>query len=385
MPLNFPSVFLRLFIALLWLAPVWAGPHYVLVIGIDGFRQDYAEKFQAKNLLALRDRGAGVRVRPYFPSSTFPNFYSMATGLRPDEHGIVAMNFYDRTLRTLWSYRTNADDGRFYGGSPWWNHVRTGAYFWPGSAAAIGGKRPWQSFPYDPKTTHEEKIKTVLGWFALPEAERPQLSLVYFADVDQAGHAFGPDSPEMRAAVEKVDAAVGALVAGVAKSGLPVDIVVVSDHGMMAVKKTIDLSTELNYRGFMSANDLSMVMLYNDDPQRRKDIYKRLRHRSKDYRVIKRDNLPRGWYYNGNPRIGDLLIIPNGPYIVYLRADEKSPPVPELKGMHGYDPGKYHDMNGICYAAGPQIKKGENLKVRKSSDVYGLIERLLGTSTPPRR
>ena len=367
------------------LAPLLAENRTVLLIGVDGFRYDYADQYQARNLLALRGKGAGVRTRSMMPSSTFPNFYSMATGLSPDRHGIVAMHFYDRGMRARFDYNVNGDDGRFYRGDPIWNRVKTGVYFWPGSAAEINGKRPWQWFPYNAKTTHEEKIKTVLGWLALPEAERPRLAMIYFADVDEAAHRYGVESAETRAAVQKVDESVGRLLEEAGKAAPGVDVVVVSDHGMIDVNTSVDLAKEANLEGFTVGGEFSMLMLYHPEPRRVQEVYLRLRNHDQRYKIIQRRNLPSPMSQDLLGRIGDLVIVPTKrPLLLY--ADIKPPQRPRSlpKAMHGYNP-KMKEMRGICYAAGPHVKRRDVRAVKTTADVNRLIEKLLELPAAPRR
>ena len=68
---------------------------YVVMVSLDGFRYDYARKYGAKHLLALGAQGAAATqgMIPSYPSLTFPNHYTLVTGLYPEHHGIVANNF----------------------------------------------------------------------------------------------------------------------------------------------------------------------------------------------------------------------------------------------------------------------------------------------------
>jgi len=373
------------FLLLSFLFPLLAETRTVLWIGVDGFRHDYADIYQAKNLLALRGRGAGARTRPVTPSSTFPNFYSMVTGLTPDQHGIVAMHFYDRSMRARFDYNVNSDDGRFYRGNPLWNRVKTGTYFWPGSSAEIGGARPWRWFPYDSKTSHEEKIKTVLSWLALPEAERPRLAMVYFADVDVASHTYGVGTEETRAAVQKVDASIGRLVEEALKVLPSLDIVVVSDHGMIDVKESVDLAKEVNLDGFTVGGEFSMLMLYNSEPRRVEEVYLRLRNHDPRYKVVRRRNLPSPMSQDLLGRIGDLVVVPTKkPILLYANLKPDQPERSLPKAMHGYN-SKMSEMRGICYAAGPHVKGRDVHGVKNTADVNRLIEKLLELPATPRR
>lgn len=359
----------------------------VLVIALDGFRHDYAERDGALNLLSLAREGASVREwTPVFPSTTFPNFHSMATGLVPARHGLVAMVFRDRARRRDFSYLRNAAEGVWYGGRPIWEAaeaqgVITATYFWPGAEAGVNGKYPSYFKRYDPRATHEERIGQVLEWFRLPAGERPGLAIVYFSDVDAMGHAHGPDSPELRAAVARVDQAVGAIVQGVRALRPDVNIIVVSDHGMSAVDQVIDFTRDADLRDCRAANEAPMTMLYCADPE---SVRAQLLSQPRAYTVERRGELPTHLEYSGSERIGDLIVRPRGPSILYALppADPNAKAVPPLKGMHGYDPKSNRDMLGILVAAGPSFRPGARVGVARTVDLHPLLGELLGIKLP---
>lgn len=359
----------------------------VLVIALDGFRHDYAARDGARNLLALEGEGASVREwSPVFPSTTFPNFHSMATGLLPARHGLVAMAFRDRALGRGFSYLRNAAEGFWYGGRPIWEiaegqGILAAAYFWPGTEAGINGRYPSYFKRYNPRATHAERIGQVLGWFRLPEAERPGLAIVYFADVDAMGHAHGPDSAEVRTAVKQADETVGEIVRGVRALRPDVNIIVVSDHGMSAVDRVIDFTGDADLRGCRAANEAPMTMLYCEEPER---VRAELLSKPRLYTVERRGELPAHLEYTGHGRIGDLIIRPRGPSIVYAlpAGDPDAKQVPPLKGMHGYDPSANREMLGILIAAGPAFRAGARVENARTIDLYLLLGHLLGLKLP---
>ena len=359
----------------------------VLVIALDGFRHDYAARDGAANLLALAREGAAVQNWvPVFPSTTFPNFHAMATGLVPARHGLVAMVFRDPETGRSFSYQENSREGFWYGGKPIWQlaeeqGVLAATYFWPGTDAGVNGKYPSYFKRYDPRATHAERIAQVLDWFRLPAAERPGLAIVYFSDVDAMGHAHGPDSPEVRAAVARVDAAVGEIVRGVRALRPDVNILAVSDHGMSAVDRVIDFSRDADLSGCRAANEAPMTMLYCADPER---VRAELLSQPRPYTVERRGELPAHLSFSGNARIGDLIIRPKGPSIVYALppGDPRAKPVPPLKGMHGYDPAANPEMRGILIAAGPAFRPGARAAGARTVDLYPLLGELLGLSLP---
>lgn len=369
-------------------AAAWAAPPPpVLVIALDAFRYDFAGREKAVHILALKNEGASAEAMiPSFPSTTFPNFHAMATGLEPSRHGLVAMMFYDRALKRGFQYTRNASEGQWYGGKPIWllaeeQGVRAATFFWPGTDAAIGGKRPTFYKKYDGRVSHQERIAQVLEWLGMKQGERPGLIIVYFSDVDSAGHRFGPDAPETKAAIARVDASVGELVRKARAIRPGANIVLLSDHGQIAVERTLDLTPRANFAGCRAANEAPMTMLYCQDPER---VRAELLKNAPEVNVWRRAETPEHLHYRGNPRIGDLVITPKRPWIVFVTppGDADAKPVPALKGMHGYDPRQYPEMRGILIGAGPAFRRGAVIAPARNVDVYVLLARLLGLKPP---
>jgi len=359
----------------------------LLVIALDGFRHDFAERDQAPAILAFKHGGASVEgLIPAFPSTTFPNFHTMATGLYPEHHGLVAMMFYDRSKLRAFQYTRNSSEGEWYGGMPIWllaeaKGIRTATFFWPGTDAAIQGRNPTYFRKYDGRVPHGERIRQVVDWFKLPESERPGLVIVYFSDVDSSGHRLGPDAEETRAAIHKVDASVGELVRSVRAIQPSANIVVLSDHGQIAVQNNIDLTPRADLSGCRAANEAPMTMLYCADPER---VRAELVKNAPDVMVWRRAEVPEHLHYRDNPRIGDLVIVPRSPSIVYAvpPGDPDAKPVPALKGMHGYDPDKYPEMRGILIGSGPAFRIGATVPPARTVDVFALLCRLLEIQPP---
>ena len=371
-------------------APTQRHKPYVLLIGLDGFRFDYAERYGAKNLLALRARGASAgALIPSYPSLTFPNFYTLATGLSPERHGIVGNRFWDPERKQEFYFRNDQSDGSWYGGTPIWvlaeqQGMRTAAYFWPGTSAPIQGTLPTFFHEYNPAITREERIRQVLEWFHLPQERRPHLVIAYFSEVDSAGHQHGPDSLETQRAVEELDRSLGQLWKGLERVQPAVNVVVVSDHGMMACGPFVDITEHADFSRFKVVNDTVHVMLYSADHTLVERTYRALRGRSNLYQVWRRNETPAHLRFRRNRRIGDLVIMSNGPHLLSVRSGSR-PPDPARsgpKGMHGWDPKRFPLMQGIFYATGPQIRPGVRLPAIRATDVFPLLSSLLDL-TPP--
>lgn len=365
-------------------------PAYILLIGIDGLRHDYAELYNAPNLLGLKAQGSGTNhLIPRFPSSTFPNFYSMATGVEPQAHGIVGMHFYDPARGRDFDFRRDGRDGSWYGATPIWvaaerRGIRTASYFWVGTDALIQGVRPTYYHEYDSATSHQQRIDQILEWFALPETERPHLVTLYFSDVDTAGHLFGPESEETREAVLAVDSSLGVLFRALESVRPAVNVIIVSDHGMAAVERVIQIGADSELAGFHIANESSHVMLYPQNGASVDAAYKSLARDTPEYTVYRRQDTPRDLCFSDNPRIGDIVIIANGPYILHARdagvAEDEGLPGEWPKGWHGYDPRTMPEMHAVFYAYGPRIRPGIRLDTLRNTAVHGLLLALLNLS-----
>lgn len=364
--------------------PEQIGKHYLVLVSIDGFRYDYAKLYGAPHLDAMAKDGATAPegMLPSYPSVTFPNHYTIVTGLYPEHHGIVAMSFYDPARKQRYAFNDPAavTDGSWYGGVPLWSlaerqGMRAACFFWPGSEAEIAGKRPSYYLKYDGTVPDDERVQQVVDWLKLPEQKRPHFITLYFGEVDHAGHKYGPDAPETRAAVRHVDDEIGRLREKLARLHLPIDIVVVSDHGMAKVDGgPIDLDQYADFSGVQSAGTL----LYPDSDAGAARLYAKLRIVSDKFQVYRRARVPADLHYSSNARIGDPVIIATGPYAIRVHAGDRDPE----KGAHGYDPRIVPEMRAIFYAEGPDIRAGVRLKPFENVNLYPFLAEILGLDAP---
>jgi alkaline phosphatase D len=364
--------------------------HYVVLVSLDGFRYDYARKYGAKHLLGIAARGASVPegMIPAYPSLTFPNHYTLVTGLYPEHHGIVGNQFYDPARKERYSYsdsKTNAD-GSWYGGTPLWSlaekqGMRSACFFWPGSEAEIAGERPTYYLHFDNQYPDEKRIDQVIAWLKLPPEQRPHFITLYYANVDHAGHEFGPDAPQTAEAVKHVDELMGTLEEDLKALHLPVDLVIVSDHGMEKIQGGwIDLDK------YAPLGDLVTVgqYLYAPTEEAANAAYQKLKAADAAFMVYRRANVPAELHFNSNPREGDPIIVARGPYAIRAHAppvdrEDKAPTV----GNHGFDPTMMPTMKAVFYAEGPDIRAGVKLKPFENVNVYPLLVKLLGLDSPP--
>lgn len=365
----------RIGLLLLFLLP-WTGLQAappLLVIALDGFRHDSLERAPALVELA-REGARAERMIPVFPSTTFPNFHSMATGLRPRGHGLAGMQFIDPPTGRRFDYMKNAREASWYGGVPFWQiaedaGIRTAAFFWVATEAGVNGRFPTDFRNYDSAVSHEERIQTAVDWLK----QGFGLVMVYFSDVDSAGHRHGPDSPEVAAAIAKVNESVKQLAQFSLMARPDLNILIVSDHGMSRVEGVVDLSAEAGFTGCRSANEGPFTRIYCRDKSRVDAIEEQLKRSRKASLTFRR----------GEGREGDLLILPTRPLITNVSVPgDDAPTVPPLKGMHGYDPESNPEMHGILIGYGPAFRAGAKIAAARNEDVFAAVLKALGLPTP---
>jgi alkaline phosphatase D len=371
---------------------------YVILISFDGFRYDYAEKFDAPFFKSLRKRGAWAEgLIPSFPSKTFPNHYSIITGLYPGHHGLVDNNFYDPEREEFYAMKDlkRKNDPYYYGGVPLWrlarqHGIKTASFFWVGSELPQTDLHPDFYYPYDESIPDTTRIQQVINWLNLPEKERPHFITLYFSSPDHEGHTYGPSSEETKKAVLRSDYILEQLVKGLQRIDLPVNVVIVSDHGMEELKQQADtyifLDEILNRKdtSIKVANGGTQAHIYIKDVNKRESIFKSLKASEKNFMVYKQADFPKRWHYN-TPRSGDLLITANpGSYIVDQERKKflSSIKPGTLFGAHGYDPQRLRSMMGIFYALGPDIAEGKSIAPFENIHVYPFIASLLKLPTP---
>jgi predicted AlkP superfamily pyrophosphatase or phosphodiesterase len=364
--------------------------HYVILISLDGFRWDYARRYGAPHLLQLGIKGASAPegMLPSYPSLTFPNHISIVTGLYPEHHGIIANSFWDPVREQTYVYTKpqSNSDGSWYDGTPLWvlaeeQGMRSACLFWPGSEAEIQGKRPSYYLHFDDKLDDEKRVEQVVDWLKLPPELRPHFITLYYANVDHAGHNYGPDSEEVRAAVHHVDTMVGDLQTKVAALHLPVDLVVVADHGMVAVQgNPVTLSDYADLSQFHTEGSL----LYAKPDADVQETYEEfLAHPDPRFKIYRRAEVPRYLHFDSNPREGDPVIVPNGPFT--LRAQTSSSETSSAdkhRGAHGFDARRMPEMKAIFFAGGPDIRAGVQLKPFENVNIYPFIAEILGLQPP---
>ncbi|MFH2203819.1 MAG: ectonucleotide pyrophosphatase/phosphodiesterase [Elusimicrobiota bacterium] len=371
-----------------WNAPEHLDKPYVVLVSIDGYRHDYTDRFKPKHLRRLRKNGSSAAALiPVFPSKTFPNHYGIATGLYPERHGIVGNRFHAPDLKKDFSLadRTSVEDGRFYGGLPLWSaagkaQMVSAVYFWPGSEAEIAGFRPSRYLRYKAATPDSERVDQALEWLRLPARKRPHLVCLYFSGVDRQGHTYGTASKELKEAVLDVDTQIGRLMDGLKQTGLPVNLIVLSDHGMLDLdpKDSIFVNNITDLTGAKVFPSREVFTIHSDDAKKRDQMYADLSAYAKHYRVYRREDIPQRLHYR-SPRAGDILVEADPPYSLAMYATTMPAKSP---ASHGYDPDLSPEMRGIFYAQGPLFREETRIEAVRNIHVYPLVLRLLGLEIP---
>jgi predicted AlkP superfamily pyrophosphatase or phosphodiesterase len=362
--------------------------HYVVLVSLDGLRFDYPRRYGAPNLLKMGAKGASAPegMFPAYPSLTFPNHITIVTGLYPEHHGIVANSFWDpaRDQTYVYTKPQSNGDGSWYSGTPLWvlaeqQGMRSACLFWPGSEAEIQAKRPSYYLHFDDKLDDERRVDQVVAWLKLPAELRPHFITLYYANVDHAGHNYGPDSDEVRAAVHHVDAMVGDLRTKVGALRLPIDFVVVADHGMVKLQGgPVTLSDFADLSDFHTDGSL----LYpNPDADVQETYEEFLTHPDARFKIYRRADLPAYLHFNSNPRAGDPVIVPNGPFTIRANSSDAEGATKHLGG-HGFNPRTMPEMKAIFFAAGPDVRPGVQLKPFENVNIYPFIAEILGLKAP---
>ncbi len=377
--------------AALWLAAappaVAAERPLVILISIDGFRPDYLNRGVAPVLSRLAAQGARGVMRPSFPSKTFPNHYTLVTGLRPDRHGVVENAMEDPAIPGVVFKMSNAEavrDRRWWDqGEPIWvtaerAGIPTATMFWPGSEAPIRGVRPTYSRAFDQTLASDARVDQLLAWLDAPV--RPGFATLYLDIVDTAGHQHGPEAPELNAAVAIADAAMDRLVAGLKARGIAANLVVVADHGMAALDdaRQVYMDDLLPKEAYRSLAGGAFMTIYPAEGRER-EVRRALLKRHDNMQCWKTSRMPARFHYGKNPRVAPYFCLPTTGWRVTTRAFKPSRPE---RGAHGFD-NFSPEMQAIFLAHGPGFRPGATTPAFDNVDVYPLLARLLGLKPAP--
>jgi len=361
----------------------------IILVSLDGFRWDFAGRVDTPNLDRLAN--AGIRAEKLlaaFPTKTFPNHYTLVTGLWPSNHGIVGNNIRDPELEARFGLgnREAVADGRWWGGEPIWvtaekQGVKSAPLFWPGSEAPIKGVRPTYWEPYQHEMSNADRVDKLLSWIDLPEADRPRFLTLYASDVDSAAHDSNPDSsPDVAAAVARVDAMVGRLLAGLEQRGLAdsTHVIIVSDHGMSATSADRVIPID-DYIDLEVANpmDMGAILTLWPEPEDEETVYTALKGAHPRLAVYRRDEIPARLHFADSPRIAPIVGVVDDGWSASTRGRLENSPERFEGGSHGYDP-DLDSMGGLFIAHGPALRQGLVVEPFRNIHLYELMCHVLG-------
>uniref|UniRef100_A0A6G1SD29 Ectonucleotide pyrophosphatase/phosphodiesterase family member 4 n=1 Tax=Aceria tosichella TaxID=561515 RepID=A0A6G1SD29_9ACAR len=368
----------------------------LILISFDGFRHDYLSPTLTPNLFDLSKQATLGHMESMYITKTFPNHFSIATGLYEDEHEIINNKMYDPRLNDTFTPANTATE--------WWNYRGTNMPIWTANqviAEELGQKRysasmmyPGSSTPYrDTLPTHlkeyaknadwTENVDTVINWLTDPERPANFVSM-YFDEPDTVAHNYGPWGQETLDAVRRVDSAAGYLVKRLRDVGLAprTNIIFVSDHGMAEVRNVVYMSDFIDTSSFiLQGNSPDWSVFVKPEKRHLKaKIFQDLLAASKKYhyRVYKRADIPPELHYSKSVRIGDFFILAREKYDLFLERPQVVKPLPQVWGNHGWKPSN-RDMRPLFMAYGPSFRKDYNhLSVFPNIDLFPLMVFLLG-------
>ncbi|XP_050711522.1 venom phosphodiesterase 2-like [Eriocheir sinensis] len=363
--------------------------HPLILVSMDGFRADYLNRGLTPTIQALG--GKGVRapfMKPSYPTITFPNHYTIATGLYPPSHGIIANKFYDPEFKKEFRVRRpEFFEKRWWGGEPIWKTAerqgkRAATYFWPGSETK--GNRATYWFFYNESIPYSHRVDQVLEWLDLPSEKRPDFMTLYMDEPDSAGHDFGPSSMQVNNKLAHVDDMVARLVKGLQARKLLdcVNLLILADHGMAEAgqSRVIRLDQYIpnveNRTRFWDGIFGRMTPLDGSE-KTKQEMLNALSCRRRELRVYERTTLPARWHMGTQRRVEDIVVDLDPGYSVGGDASFKAD-----AGDHGYD-NYFAVMNALFVAYGPAFRTGLEVESFQNIELYNLMSHLLGVKPAP--
>ena len=371
-----------------WQAHAAGRDTYTVIISLDGLRWDYLDAYDVPFMQQLAREGVKAVMQPSFPSKTFPNHYTLATGLVPDHHGIIANSFWDREGGVEYSLKNKVTraDGKYYGGDPVWltakhQGVKTATVFWVGSDVAIQGEHPtyWRDYQTQ-QLDYPDRVDEIIRLLKMPEKDRPHLVMAYFEEPDRSGHDHGPMHRLTRRAMEDMDLLLSNLWARIQLLPIAdkVNLIITGDHGMTSVdpKRFVDIDDVLPKHWYDRFCNDYPTLIYASAPQYVDSICEAMQHVD-HVRAWKAADIPAYLNYGTNKNMGDVVVLPD---VGWLFADK---PSKKQRGSHGFDH-TAADMQVGFRAVGPDFKVGYEKADRfRNVCVYPLLCYLLGVTPSP--
>lgn len=362
----------------------------VLLISFDGFRPDYLSKVDTPNFDSLIQEGVTSEkgMIPIYPSVTFANHYAIATGLYPENNGLIGNNMYDAEIGKRYSMgnREQVENPDWYLGEPIWNTVekagkKAGTMFWVGSETKIQDMRPTHWKVYDDFFPDSARVDSVISWFTLDNEKKIDLGTLYFSFVDSQGHRHGPDSKEVEEAIKRADGMVGYLIEKLKETDLwgKMNVIIVSDHGMTEVSR--DRIVVIDDFG-VNSSDLEIIsgspaIMFNVKNGKGNEVYTKLKENENHFKIYKKEDIPERFNIKNSPRMTDYLIVADNGYTVNTKVYFDARPTYPTGGVHGFD-NLDEEMWALFVAHGPAFKKGYKIEPFENINIYPVIAKLMG-------
>ncbi|EED13289.1 Type I phosphodiesterase / nucleotide pyrophosphatase family protein [Talaromyces stipitatus ATCC 10500] len=374
-----------------------------IIVSLDGFRADFLNRGLTPTLSKFIAEGVSPRYMiPSFPSVTFPNHFTLVTGLYPESHGMIANDFYDPNLDEYFRVQPGlSDEAKWWTAEPIWataekQGIRTAIHMWPGSEAHIGNMDPTFYDKFNDSEVLSRKVDRVMEFLDFPGEEsddgveklRPQFIATYVPNVDTAGHRYGPNSTEIRSVITYADEMLAGILEGLEARNLTkiINIVVVSDHGMATTSttRTIQLEDLIDINLVEYIDGWPLRGLRPKKPEDLEILKAQLAEKAENFsdaiEIYTKETMPERYHFTKNDRIAPLWVIPKAGWAVVERPDFDVQEALDKdivytpRGIHGYD--NYHPlMRAIFVARGPAFPHPPNSRVAEfeNVNVYNLI------------
>jgi len=361
--------------------------NYTILISFDGFRWNYPNRGLTPNLDFIKENGVhALSLQPCFPTKTFPNHYTIVTGLYPQNHGIIANSFIDPVTNEIYKIGDTSAvrNPKWYKGEAIWETAKrqgviTASYFWPGSELNLEYRRPDYFENYEHLRDYNKRVEGVLDWLKLPNDQRPNFITLYFDAADTYGHRFGTNSQELNNSLMRLDSLIGKLFNGLKEINLydSTNIIIVSDHGMSDVSGDRIINVEEILEGYTQTLwDYGPVMYVFPDKDESDKIYNKLKSEKSNFKVYRREEVPEYYHFSKSAMIPEIILIAEIGWSLMTNKDINRYGNMSSGGQHGYD-NNHIDMHGIFYAIGPDFKSGYTCGTLNNIDIYPLLAKIL--------
>lgn len=365
----------------------------VILVSIDGFRPDYMGRVDTPTLDRLFGNGVLAEgMIPVFPTKTFPNHYSLVTGLYTENTGVISNSMYSERMDRSFSLgnRSAVSDGRWYGGEPIWvtaekQGVRTATMFWPGSEAEIKGIRPTRWFQYDGSLDYKARVDSAITWLSLTDETRPDFITLYFSTVDTYGHNYGPESDSVNASIKMIDGILGYLVDELDRNGFleTTNLMLTSDHGMypLSREKVIFLDDIISL-GEVTVVDWTPVAMLRVAEENVEIVYSQLKAAESDhaFQVYLKQDVPDRFRFKNHYRVPEIIIIADLGYSITSRDFFERRGL--IAGTHGWD-NLLPEMHAFFLASGPDFANGLTTPPFEMVHLYELMCEILKLTPAP--